>query len=180
MDFKHQLFEINTLRYTLIDLERLVSKQLRFGFRFLQDLTEYHLCFNAISSHLLDLAFSRDVSSPSCTYSPSTHPYAPLSSSDCKSSTRIIILHSHTPSTQFSRPHNGSYAILPFSRQIRHLQHPFRPTAIPNVSHAVPLKAPASIAPDSGYVEADWLRNTQGRFQGNHQGNQPSEVVGTL
>lgn len=121
MDFKHQLFEIYTLRYPLVDLERLVSKQLRFGFQFLQDLTEYHLRFNAIWSHLLNLAFSRDMSSPSCTYScPSTHPYAPLLSSDFYC-------------TRFR---------LRRGRLARH--------------------------------------NTQGRFQGNHQGNQPSEVVGTL
>ena len=56
-DFKAHLFDIynlNVPRYTLFDLERLVSDRFRSGFPNLQALTEYHLQFNQISSHLLE------------------------------------------------------------------------------------------------------------------------------
>ena len=56
-DFKSSLvdvYNLNLPRHTLSDLQRLVSDQFRSGFRSLQDLTAYHLRFNAISSHLLN------------------------------------------------------------------------------------------------------------------------------
>jgi hypothetical protein len=56
-DFKTRLFYIYNLyyipRYTLLDLDQLVLNQFRSGFPSLQDISHYHLRFNAISSHLL-------------------------------------------------------------------------------------------------------------------------------
>ena len=56
LEFKSRLFNLyylNIPRYNITNLERLVSDQFRGGFHSLQDLSEYHLQFNAISSHLL-------------------------------------------------------------------------------------------------------------------------------
>ena len=57
MDFTSRLFDLYNLnipRYTILDLEQVVSDQFQRGFQNLQDLSEYHLRFNAISSHLLN------------------------------------------------------------------------------------------------------------------------------
>ena len=53
--FKDRLFEIYnqvTSRYILSDLDRLIGERQRLGMRSLQDLSEFHLGFNAIASYL--------------------------------------------------------------------------------------------------------------------------------
>jgi hypothetical protein len=57
LDLKSRLFYLYNLdipRYTHFDLKQLVSDRFRSGFPTLQALTEYHLRFNEISSHLLE------------------------------------------------------------------------------------------------------------------------------
>ena len=54
--FKLKLFEIYNqvgLRYVMADLDRLIGERQRIGMRSLQDLTEFHLRFNAIASYLI-------------------------------------------------------------------------------------------------------------------------------
>jgi len=54
--FKERLFEIYnqvSLRYILSDLDRLVGERQRLEMRSLQDLTDFHLRFNAVASYLL-------------------------------------------------------------------------------------------------------------------------------
>ena len=58
-DLKKQLFRIyhqEGFRFTIRDLEQLVSDAMLCGIRTLQDLTEFHLRFNSVSSHLLDFS----------------------------------------------------------------------------------------------------------------------------
>jgi hypothetical protein len=55
-DYKKRLFELyyqDNLRYTLSDLDQLVGERQRLGTSSPRDLTEFHLRFNAISTHLL-------------------------------------------------------------------------------------------------------------------------------
>jgi hypothetical protein len=57
-EFKTRLFDIynqTTLRFTISDLEELICDHQRRNLRSLQSLTEFHLRFNVISSHLLDI-----------------------------------------------------------------------------------------------------------------------------
>ena len=66
-DFKSRLFDLynqNVPRYSIFDLERLALDQFRSGLQTLQTLSEYHLRFNAISTHLLghDLLSPREQS----------------------------------------------------------------------------------------------------------------------
>ncbi len=49
------LYNQSTMRYTYSDLERLVSEQSRLHLRSLQDLSEFHLHFNTLSTHLLEI-----------------------------------------------------------------------------------------------------------------------------
>ena len=55
-NFKRKLFEIYNqlnMRYILSDLDRLVGERQRLGINSLQDLSEFHLRFNAIASYLI-------------------------------------------------------------------------------------------------------------------------------
>jgi hypothetical protein len=55
-DFKERLYELynqSLLRYILADLDRLVGERQRVGMRSLQDISEFHLQFNTISTYLL-------------------------------------------------------------------------------------------------------------------------------
>ena len=55
-DFKDRLFELYnqvSSRFILADLDRLIGERQRVGIRSLQDLSEFHLLFNEISSYLL-------------------------------------------------------------------------------------------------------------------------------
>jgi len=55
-DFKSRLFDLynqNVPRYSIFDLEQLVLNRFQSGLQTLQALSEYHLRFNAISTHLL-------------------------------------------------------------------------------------------------------------------------------
>jgi hypothetical protein len=65
--FKNRLFVIYnqvSLRYILSDLDRIIGERQRLGVRSLQDLSEFHLRFNAISTYLIanDLLSSREQS----------------------------------------------------------------------------------------------------------------------
>jgi hypothetical protein len=65
--FKDRLFEIYnqvSLRYIISDLDRIIGERQRLGVRSLQDLSEFHLRFNAISTYLIanDLLSSREQS----------------------------------------------------------------------------------------------------------------------
>ena len=54
-DFKNRLYEIynqSSHRYILSDLDRLIGERQRLGMRSLNDLSDFHLRFNAISSYL--------------------------------------------------------------------------------------------------------------------------------
>ena len=55
-EFKDRLFEIYnqvSARYILSDLDRLIGERQRIGMRGLQDLSEFHLSFNAVSTYLI-------------------------------------------------------------------------------------------------------------------------------
>jgi hypothetical protein len=54
-EFKERLFEVYnqvSLRYILLDLDRLIDERQRIGMRSFQDLSEFHLSFNAMASYL--------------------------------------------------------------------------------------------------------------------------------
>jgi hypothetical protein len=56
VQFRDRLFEIYnqvSLRYILADVDRLIGERQRLGIRTLQDLSEFHLRFNAISGYLI-------------------------------------------------------------------------------------------------------------------------------
>jgi hypothetical protein len=66
-DFKERLYEVynqSSLRYILADLDRLVGERQRVGMRSLQDISEFHLQFNTISTYLLtnSLVSTRELS----------------------------------------------------------------------------------------------------------------------
>jgi hypothetical protein len=67
IDFRDRLYEIYnqvSLRYILSDLDRIIGERQRLGMRSLQDLSEFHLRFNAISAYLMthNLLSSREQS----------------------------------------------------------------------------------------------------------------------
>jgi hypothetical protein len=56
VEFRDRLFEIYnqvSLRYILADIDRLIGERQRLGMRSLQDLSDFHLRFNAISIYLM-------------------------------------------------------------------------------------------------------------------------------
>jgi hypothetical protein len=66
-DFKERLYELynqSSLRYILADLDRLVGERQCVGMHSLQDISEFHLQFNTISTYLLtnSLVSSRELS----------------------------------------------------------------------------------------------------------------------
>jgi len=57
LDVKNVLFNLyrqTTLKYIITDLDRLIGERQRIGIRTLQELTDFHLKFNAISTYLID------------------------------------------------------------------------------------------------------------------------------
>ena len=57
LEFKAKLLELYhqvTLKWILTDLDRLIGERQRLGIRSLQDLSEFHLKYNAVSTYLIN------------------------------------------------------------------------------------------------------------------------------
>jgi hypothetical protein len=147
-DFKDRLFELYnqvSLRYILADLDRLVGERQRVGIRSLQDLSEFHLTFNTISTYLLtnSLISSREQSQ------------SYLRVFDDATQTRLvmrlqIVLPNHHPSLPYAI--NSIYDAAKWVLQ-------GVPGTVGIASTAPSYAAPVNLAPiaDNGYVKTEQL-----------------------
>ena len=136
------------------NLAELISHHQLAGFQSLQDLTEYHLKFNKILTHLLNLSLlsRRDQS-----LQPITHSYSPPSTSGFKSSTQSTMPPISYRRHLWSFCYNFIICMLVSSLFVLFAVQPYAPTLYPMPYALVIYSYPIvllTLCPDSDYSDA--------------------------